>query len=109
VALTESSATRRDDSAGKEIKTLLDGTDHIQAIAVVGSGGSQSGIAANPFDVEEQETVPTDTSKNNPSFALTYTGSNLTQIDMTISGSTYEKTLTWTGSNVTAVTAWSAA
>ena len=61
-------------------------------------------------DTEEQETVPTDASKNNPSFALTYDGSNQpTLIAMTIGGVTYNRTLTWTSGNLTAMTAWSAA
>jgi len=59
--------------------------------------------------VEEQETVPTDASKNNPSFVLSYTGSNLTGVAMTIGGSTYNKTLGYTGDNLTSVSVWVAA
>lgn len=42
----------------------------------------------------------------NPSFDLSYTGSQLDFVDMTVNGTVYRKTLTWTGSNLTAVTVW---
>lgn len=49
---------------------------------------------------------PTD-EPNNASYALTYTGSNLTQIDKTIDGVTYRRTLVYTGSTLDSVSAWS--
>ena len=62
-------------------------------------------VRIKPIEVE-----PTDTSKTNPSLALTYDGSNqLTGIAMTISGTTYNRTLTWVGGVCTAVSVWSTA
>lgn len=57
---------------------------------------------------ELQETAPTDASKNNGSYALTYTAGDLTKITVTIDGTSYEKTLTYTGGDLTAISAWSA-
>lgn len=56
--------------------------------------------------VEEQETPPTDASKNNPSYANTYVAGDLTQIDKTIGGTTYRMTLTYVAGDLTAVSAW---
>lgn len=44
--------------------------------------------------------------RSNKSFALTYTGDNLTQIDMTVQGTVYRRTLTYSGSTLTNVSAW---
>ena len=50
------------------------------------------------------------TAQTNPSLVLTYDGSNqLTGIAMTISGTTYNRTLTWVGGVCTAVSVWSTA
>lgn len=57
---------------------------------------------------ELQETAPTDASKNNGSYALTYTAGDLTKITVTIGGTAYEKTLTYTSGDLTAISAWSA-
>jgi len=56
-----------------------------------------------------KETIPTDATKNNGSFAYTYDVSgNLTQIDQTIGAVTYRKTLTYDGSNnLIAMSVWS--
>jgi hypothetical protein len=64
-----------------------------------------SDLDASPVVI--QEVIPTSSYENNPSYALSYTGSELTQIDMTISGIAYRKTLTWVGGVVTVITAWS--
>lgn len=53
-----------------------------------------------------KETVPTDSTKNNASLALGYTGSNLTTLTKTISGVQYQKTLTYSGSTLTNVGVW---
>ena len=54
-----------------------------------------------------KETVTTDITKNNGSFSYSYTGGNLTQIDWTIGGVTYRRTLTYDGSdNLTAMSVW---
>lgn len=45
--------------------------------------------------------------QGNPSFALTYTSGDLTQIDMTIGTVTYRKTLTYTSGDLTAISVWS--
>ena len=46
--------------------------------------------------------------QTNPSFVLSYTGSNLTTVEMVISGTTYTKTLGYDGSdNLTTVSVWS--
>jgi len=48
--------------------------------------------------------------QTNPSFVLTYTGSNLTGVAMTIGSTTYNKTLSYDGSdNLTGVTVWTEA
>ena len=44
--------------------------------------------------------------RSNASFALTYTGSNLTQIDMTVEGTVFRRTLTYSGSTLTGVSLW---
>lgn len=44
--------------------------------------------------------------QENPSFALSYTGSDLTQIDMTVDGVTWRKTLTYVSGDVTAISVW---
>ena len=55
-----------------------------------------------------KETVPTDSTKLNPSLVLSYTGSNLTTIQKTIGVVTYTKTLSYDGSNnLTGVSVWS--
>jgi len=51
--------------------------------------------------------IPIDTSTN-ASYALTYTGDNLTTIVITIEGVAYTRTLAYTGSVLDSVTAWSA-
>jgi len=71
---------------------------------------TELGQKTEPSDtqkVEEQEVVPTNGSKNNPSYALTYTSDELTQLDMTIGGTTFRRTLTWTDHAVTAISNWS--
>ena len=54
----------------------------------------------------EQEVVPTDASKTNPSMSFTYTSGNLTQIDKVIDGVTYRKTLAYTGDVLDSISAW---
>jgi len=72
----------------------------------------QDDIIAQQIDGTQQakikETVPTDSTKINGSFAYTYDGSgNLTQIDQTIGAVTYRKTLTYDVSNtLTAMSVW---
>jgi len=117
---TQSSAPRTKDTAGtiQQIKTFSENVDgsgeQIQAVALTGINGAKAGVPALPLhvqgsvDTEEQETPPTDASKNNPSFALTYVAGDLTQVDMVIGGTTYRKTLTWVAGDLTAVSAWSA-
>ena len=47
------------------------------------------------------------TAQTNPSLVLTYDGSNqLTGIALTISGTTYSRTLTWTNNILTALSVW---
>lgn len=70
-----------------------------------------SGNLTNPATSDNQtngnqqtkikETVPTDSTKNNSSIALSYDGSgNLQYIDETIGTDVYRTTLTYNGSNV---------
>jgi hypothetical protein len=61
----------------------------------------------NPVPTEEQETPPTDASKNNPSFVFTYTAGDLTGIAMTIGATTYNRTLAYTNGDLTSMTVWS--
>ena len=61
-------------------------------------------------DVEFQETPPDDDSKNNESYVLTFDGEDqLTNIAMTIDGTTYNRVITWTSNNPTAISAWTEA
>lgn len=60
----------------------------------------------NPVPVEIEEVPPTDASQNNPSFVYTYVAGDLTQIDMTIAGTTYTRTLIYVAGDLTAVSAW---
>ncbi len=69
--------------------------------------GDADAATDNPVPVEEQETVPTDAARNNPSYSLSYTSGDLTQIDAVVGGTTYRKTLSYTSGDVTAVSAWS--
>ena len=56
---------------------------------------------------KELETFPTDTTKNNASYAYTYDASNnLETITMTIKGVSYRKTFTWTSNLLTSETGW---
>ena len=51
--------------------------------------------------------TPTPNDKTeNASYALTYTGDNVTQIDKTLNGVVYRKTLAYTGSKLDTVTVW---
>ncbi len=60
--------------------------------------------AKKVFPVELQPLAQT-----NPSYVLSYDGSNqCTQIDATMAGTTYRKTITWTGGVATAISVWSA-
>jgi len=68
--------------------------------------GLPGGGGGGPKNVGIIDKAPTDSIKNNSSFVLTYTGDDLTSVDMTIKGVTYRKTLTWTDSNLTAVSGW---
>ena len=56
---------------------------------------------------KEVETPPIDSTKNNPSFTLTYSSGNLTQINMIVNGKTYRKTLTYSSGNLTDISKWS--
>jgi len=44
--------------------------------------------------------------RSNTSFDLSYTGSNLTQIDMTVESTVYRRTLTYSGTTLTGVSLW---
>jgi hypothetical protein len=79
---------------------LSDGREFYKAHG--GGGGSSSAI---PYPSINEE-APTTDRKNNPNFTLSYTGDNLTQVDMVIDLVTYRKTLTYTGSQLTAVSKW---
>ena len=58
--------------------------------------------------VTDNEVAPTDTTKNNPSFALSYsTAKELGTAVMTIGTTTYTRTLTWVDGVCTSVSAWS--
>lgn len=94
------------DAIGKKPKDaipviLSDGREFYKALG--GSGGGNS--SAVPYPSINEEPPNTDR-KNNPNFALSYTGDNLTQVDMVIDSVTYRKTLTYTGSQLTAVSKW---
>ena len=54
------------------------------------------------------ESAPTDTSKVNASFAMTWSGNQLTKIRMTIGANSYDRTITWSGAQVSSVSSWSA-
>ena len=72
-----------------------------ETIRVVATNEGAVTIATN-------EVAPTDSTKNNPSFALSYsTAGELGTAVMTIGTTTYTRTLTWVGGNCTAVSVWS--
>ena len=80
---------------------LSDGRKFYNALMAVSTGGQYR-------QVKIEETAPTDNSKNNESFALGFDANdNLNQIDMTIAGTTYRRTITWTANNPTAISDWS--
>ena len=60
----------------------------------------------NTLPVTTSETVPTDSSKLNPSYSYSYTDGNLTSIQMTIGGVTYKKEFTYTEGKLTGETVW---
>ena len=64
-------------------------------------------LTSTTGEVSIQEEVPTDSTKNNPSYELDYTSDELTQLDMTVGTTVYRRTLTWTSNNLTAMTEWS--
>ncbi len=49
----------------------------------------------------EQETAPTDTTKNNPTVTLNITDGKLESITKVIAGVTYQKPVTYDGENIT--------
>jgi len=53
------------------------------------------------------ESLPTDSTKNNPAYNFSYTADELTQLDMIIDGTTYRRAITWTNNNITALSDWS--
>lgn len=58
-------------------------------------------------NVKIKEVAPDDTTAYNPSVALTWTGSELTQIEKTVGATTKTRTITWTSGVITAVSVWS--
>lgn len=58
----------------------------------------------NPVLTEEQEVVPT--APLNPSYALSYVGDSLTQVDMTVGAATYRRTHSYTDGLWTAASVW---
>jgi len=62
---------------------------------------------SKPLWVQEKDNVPTHSSKNNPSYEMTYSNGKITQIDMTIDTTVYRKTLTWDGDDLTQISEWS--
>jgi len=87
-------------------------TDSSGTIINPATEDKQDDIIAQQIDGTQQtkikETIPTDATKNNGSFAYTYDVSgNLIQIDQTIGAATYRKTLTYDGSNtLIAMSSW---
>ena len=67
-------------------------------------------LAVNPngnLEVVNQDTLPTDPTKINPTLSLRYDNSgNLQYIDKVIGGVTYTKTLTYVDGNLTNISPW---
>lgn len=81
-------------------ESLPTGTNYLGQVGITGS--------ITVGDVEIQETVPTDSSKNNASFVLIYgTNDNLVTVVQTIGGTAYNKTLIYdANNNLTSASAW---
>jgi len=58
------------------------------------------------FEVMEQPTTSSPAPATNPSYSLSYTDGALTQVDMTVGGITYRRTLSYTSGALTGVSAW---
>ena len=90
-------------SDGNRVAALLGhsgvGNDASTIRAVVTSEGA--------LTTTSNDVAPTDTTKNNPSYALSYDASDqLGTVEMTIGTVAYTKTLTWTDGVLTAVGSW---
>ena len=55
MSISESSIKRAKDAFGDEIKTYLDGIDHVQAVGLADEDGDQTGTHANPLAVTLDE------------------------------------------------------
>ena len=105
------------DSNGKKKDALVDADRHLQVDVLtspeVTVDTSELATSDNQTNGTQQsklkEVSPIDATQNNPSYALTYTSDELTGIAMTISGTTYNRTLTWTSNSVTAISVWTEA
>ena len=90
----------------KDIKTAKS-TQEIQNLGLDTEFNApfRESVTYNPVtEALERETAI----QGNASYALTYTGDDLTKITATIGGTAYELTLTWTGGKLTSWTSWSA-
>ncbi len=78
-----------------------------------GGGGGYVNVKVNPsgslsIDVEDLEglVASTPVAATNEEFDLSYTGDDLTQIDMTVEGTVWRRTLTYTDGDLTNVSVW---
>lgn len=56
--------------------------------------------------IQGEEKTPTDATRINPSYVFTYSGANITKIELTTGGVTYTRTLTYSGDNITDISVW---
>jgi hypothetical protein len=112
------------DSEGVKQQALVDGDRHVQVDVLTMPNQTPEGLATEAKQEEikeaienivfpeiqktqEQEASPTDSSKLNPSYSYTYTEGNLTQIQMTVGDTIYQKEFTWTDGVMTSESVWS--
>lgn len=88
---------------------LSDGKKFYEAITQVIGGGFGGGSSGGFKEVNAtiREVEPTNELKSNASMVLTYDTGKLIKITKTISGTSYEKTLSYTGDDLTGVSTWS--
>ena len=88
--------------------TPLNEIDHVVLMVKTNADG-EFVEESNPFPVYSVETIPTHSSKNNPSGSVARDANdNPTQIDIVIGGVTYRQTLTWIDGLLSAWSAWAA-
>lgn len=106
--MTEASAPFQSmDGRGQAVQNLVYNTTsgkwELEQQGVLEAVSSNLYVAVDELE-DLVQAAPVD--RSNSAFALSYTGDNLTQVDMTVESVVYRKTLTYSGSTLTGVSAW---